>query len=499
MCGAASNAAVGVGGPGAKRTVNWAQCAVAITCHLEGGASRSAFFGAGANDLTLFVLEASSTRHSACTPFTELSHLAVNGAVGETALGSCAGIAAVMVALEGHGADVTAVLGVGDDGAHTGDSVGGGVRSVAARGGARAPGLPIADIAVDRARVVLTGVVPFGKRADRAACSGGDNYTRLHANTTAACKGAFAIGCPLANLAVGRAGNSSASLMIGEVGASLAAESSHKANRVALTVAVSSVTGLVAGGEFTPVSNLAIHRATQFAALRGISQVRAYGALEGSSSSNGPRAPLNAVVGEGAASSVTVTPHMPVTNSAVDGAWRDVALLGLRCEREHDVVGALRGSSPGAGHAAPGAAGSASVPRRPFGNHNIVCAGARVASVERGEGRAYSAAGVCFGHDNTGARLAASAADSIADTPRTPTGNNAVDGAVECVATRGVFSNSANRTNVLFAADDSPGSSLLPPCASCRAITEGGPGTHDAVNRARPHAAGPGLGGVVTS
>lgn len=148
-----------------------------------------------ADDLTLFVLKASSARQSACSPFTELSNGAINGAAGESTLGSCAGTAAEIVVFNGHGAGlISAVIADSKDFALAGAEVGDSASSVLARGGARAPVLPIADIAVDGARVVLTGAVPFRGRAGLAACNGFDNYTRLHANTTVACKRAIAIG-----------------------------------------------------------------------------------------------------------------------------------------------------------------------------------------------------------------------------------------------------------------------------------------------------------------
>jgi hypothetical protein len=160
---------------------------------------------------------------------------------------------------------------------------------------------------------------------------------------------------------------------------------------------------------------------------------------------------------------------LPVTDSAVDRAGRDIALLCLGEDRVNEIC--AKGSKwvifcgACAGHLASGATLGASAPFTPRGNVDIVGAWAGVARLLLGQGRADDATSLSFGHDYAGASLVTRATLSIAEAPCTPTSYNAIDRTIVGVAVTFVNGRTTLETTVLSMANNCPRAALVTACA----------------------------------
>jgi hypothetical protein len=155
---------------------------------------------------------------------------------------------------------------------------------------------------------------------------------------------------------------------------------------------------------------------------------------------------------------------LPVTDSAVDRAGRDIALLCLGEDRVNEICAKGSGGAC-AGHLASGATLGASAPFTPIGNVDIVGAWAGVARLLLGQGRADDATSLSFGHDYAGASLVTRATLSIAEAPCTPTSYNAIDRTIVGVAVTFVNGRTTLETTVLSMANNCPRAALVTACA----------------------------------
>jgi hypothetical protein len=309
---AASLSALSPAFPTSVLTIDGAVFGVAFAGHLESAASLATVqFGGG--DFASFGLGTATAGDRAARPGRPLVFDTVDRAVVHVA---------VLIFGKGGALDTTVS-------SSTILVASTGLTTSAARHGANVPSTPVADLAVDRARMSVTGVVVVEAGAGNTAVLGlDDDSTGTSGSTTVASGVAFAPGAPTTNHTVDSANLGAASADFAEHRADIAFVLSinNDFTRAGFSAVATRHRAATPGAPFT---DLAVDRARTIIAGFHLPTFGAVSAAEVESSLYGALAVTLAV---GAAAFGAFAPVRPTSHLAVNGAVSELNASGVPAE-----------------------------------------------------------------------------------------------------------------------------------------------------------------------